>query len=71
MLTSVCRGDVYKNERLFCTAHSLPPDAINIGLWGRGGGTDDDTGCDASVYFAHAGLNMFANGKTLSPTDRL
>ena len=70
MLTSVGRGGVYKNERLFCTAHSPPLNAINIGLRGCGGGTDDDTACDASVYFAHTGLQLFTKQKTLRPTEQ-
>ena len=70
MLTRVGRGGVYKNERLFRTAHSPPLNAINIGLWGCGGGTDDDTACDASVYFAHTGLQLFAKRNTLRPTEQ-
>ena len=62
MLTRVNRSGVYKNERLFRTAQSLPQRAFNIGLWGSGGGTDDGTACDASVYFAHTGLQISRKG---------
>ena len=71
MLTSVGRAGVYKNERLFRTAHNPHLNAINIGLWGCGGGSDDGTACGASVYFAHTGLKIFAKGQTLRPTERL
>ena len=71
MLTSVSRGGVYKNERLFRTAQSFPLNAINIGIWGCGGGTDDNTACDASVYFAHTGLQIFRKGWTLRPIEGL
>ena len=70
MLTSVGRAGVYKNERLFRTAHNPHLNAINIGLWGCGGGSDDGTACGASVYFAHTGLKIFAKGQMLSATVR-
>ena len=36
MLTRVNRSGVYKNERLFRTAQSLPQRAFNSGVWGAG-----------------------------------
>ena len=64
------RGRLQK--RAFILHRPEPPlNAINIGPRGCGGGTDDDTACDASVYFAHTGLPNIAKGKTLRPTDRL
>ena len=62
------RGRLQK--RAFILHRPEPPlNAINIGLRGCGGGTDDDTACDASVYFAHTGLQLFAKHKTLRPTE--
>ena len=69
MLKRVNRSGVYKNERLFRTAQSLPQRAFNIGLWGSGGGTDDGTACDASVYFAHTGLKNCRKGGVLHPNE--
>ena len=54
----------------------LPPgmqhgDNAELGTEMAGVGTDDDTVCDASVFFACTGLNVFAKGKTPRTTERL
>ena len=52
------RGRLQKQA--FILHHPEPTlNAINIGLRRCGGGTDDDTACDASGYFAHTGIVLF------------